>query len=66
MLLGGGKVTALRRITSAAHYDPDWPASVVLECTDAQIVADSAAVGTLSDDLSAEVWRKDTPAQEHR
>lgn len=64
MLLGGGKVTAMRRIAAAAHYDADWPASVVLECTDAQIVADTAAVGTLHDDLSAEVWLKETPAQE--
>ncbi len=44
MLLGTGKATALRRVTSLHHYDPDWPASVVLECADAQIIADEAAL----------------------
>ena len=44
MLLGAGKATALRRVTSTPAYDPDWPASVVLECADAQIVTDDAAV----------------------
>ena len=44
MLLGAGKGTALRRLAAAAEYDPDWPASVVLACADARIVADDAAV----------------------
>ena len=35
------KTTAMRRVTGASRYDPDWPASVVLECADTQIVADS-------------------------
>ena len=65
MLLGGGKATAMQRVATAAHYDADWPASVVLECTDAQIVADAAAAGTLSD-VSAEVWRKETPTKKTR
>jgi glucosamine-6-phosphate deaminase len=66
MLLGTGKAAAARRIAAAAHYDADWPASVVHECTDAQIVADTAAAGALSDDLSVEVWRKETPSKETR
>ena len=66
MLLGAGKATAMRRIAAAAHYDVAWPASIVLECTDAQIVADTAAAGAHSDDFSTEVWRKDTPAKETR
>ncbi|HEY6597963.1 MAG TPA: hypothetical protein VIZ30_01565 [Pseudomonadales bacterium] len=43
MLLGEGKGQALRRIAAVAEYDPDWPASIVLACADAQIVADVAA-----------------------
>ena len=43
VLLGAGKTTAVRRVTDASRYDPDWPASVVLECADTQIVADVAA-----------------------
>lgn len=66
MLLGVGKATAMRRVAAAAHYDADWPASVVLECTDAQIVADAAAAGTLLEDVSAEVWRKETPTKKTR
>jgi glucosamine-6-phosphate deaminase len=46
VLLGAAKTTAFERITAATHYDPDWPASVVLSCTDAQIVADQAAAST--------------------
>ncbi len=44
LLLGAGKGEALRRIAALTHYDPDWPASIVLACADAQIVTDSAAV----------------------
>ena len=43
MLLGAGKAPALRRIAAATGYDPDWPASIVLACADAQIVADAEA-----------------------
>ncbi|HET6472827.1 MAG TPA: 6-phosphogluconolactonase [Pseudomonadales bacterium] len=43
-LLGSAKGTALRRISRSHAYDRDWPASVVVACTDAQIVADEAAV----------------------
>ncbi len=45
VLLGSGKTTAMRRIAAATRYDPDWPASVVLECADAQLIADAAAAG---------------------
>jgi glucosamine-6-phosphate deaminase len=48
MLLGAAKATALRRVVSAPGYDPDWPATVVLECADAQIVADDAAARTMT------------------
>ncbi len=44
VLLGPGKGTALRRIASSRAYDRDWPASVVVACADAQIVADESAV----------------------
>ena len=42
MLLGAAKGIALQRVTSTTTYDPDWPASVVVECADAQIVTDDA------------------------
>lgn len=48
MLLGAAKGTALHRVTSTQVYDRNWPASVVVECADAQIVADEAAVGGMS------------------
>jgi glucosamine-6-phosphate deaminase len=44
VLLGSGKGTALRRILSSHAYDRDWPATVVVACTDAQIVTDEAAL----------------------
>jgi glucosamine-6-phosphate deaminase len=47
MLLGEAKATALERISAAHAYDPDWPATVVVECADAQIVADVAAAGSI-------------------
>jgi len=49
VLLGDGKAEAMRRVTATTHYDPDWPASVVLECADAQIVADQGAAGARRD-----------------
>jgi glucosamine-6-phosphate deaminase len=45
VLLGAAKTTAFERVSAATQYDPDWPASVVLACADAQIVADEAAAG---------------------
>ena len=47
VLLGAGKGPALRRIAAVTDYDPDWPASIVLACADAQIVTDIAAVGAM-------------------
>jgi glucosamine-6-phosphate deaminase len=49
VLLGEGKAEAMRRVTAVPSYDPDWPASVVLECADAQIVADRGASGARRD-----------------
>jgi glucosamine-6-phosphate deaminase len=43
MLLGAAKATALRRIVTATGFDVDWPATVVIACADAQVVADTAA-----------------------
>ena len=48
MLLGAAKGLALHRVTSTPTYDPDWPASVVVECADAQIVTDEAAVAGMA------------------
>ena len=47
LLLGAGKGEALRRVLALATYDPQWPASVVFACADAQIVADAAAVAAM-------------------
>jgi glucosamine-6-phosphate deaminase len=44
VLLGSGKGTALRRISRSLAYDRDWPASVIVACADAQLIADEAAV----------------------
>jgi len=49
VLLGDAKTAAVRRVTAASCYDPDWPASVVVECADAQIVADAAAAARSRD-----------------
>jgi glucosamine-6-phosphate deaminase len=48
MLLGAAKGPALQRVTSTPTYDPGWPASVVVECADAQIVTDEAAVAGMA------------------
>ncbi|MBP1886270.1 hypothetical protein [Sinorhizobium mexicanum] len=42
---GGGKWEALRRITTAGNFDADWLATIVLECSDREILADRAAAG---------------------
>lgn len=39
------KREAFERISTAAAYDPEWPATVVAECADALVVADRAAAG---------------------
>jgi glucosamine-6-phosphate deaminase len=43
MLLGRGKSSALERLLACRRFDPDWPASVVVEHHDAWIVADRVA-----------------------
>ncbi|WP_331376706.1 sugar phosphate isomerase family [Sinorhizobium chiapasense] len=45
LLSGGGKQEALRRITTAGNFDAGWPATIVLECSDREILADRAAAG---------------------
>ena len=48
LLLGAGKRSALARTLAARSFDPAWPASIVFECAQARIVADSAALGGTS------------------
>lgn len=43
---GEGKRLAFDRLTSAGDYEPDWPASVVAICRNAEILTDKAAAGT--------------------
>lgn len=40
---GEGKRTAYRRIADAKFYDPSWPATIVVECGQAELHADRAA-----------------------
>jgi glucosamine-6-phosphate deaminase len=40
---GKGKCTAYRRIAGARSYDPSWPATIVVECRQAELHADRAA-----------------------
>lgn len=40
---GEGKHTAYRRIADARAYDPSWPATIVVECRQAELHADKAA-----------------------
>ena len=42
---GTGKQETLRRMRAADRYDPDWPATLIHECRNAQIVADADAAG---------------------
>ena len=42
---GRDKQTAFQRITGASSYDPDWPATIVQECRNAEVHADRAAAG---------------------
>jgi glucosamine-6-phosphate deaminase len=45
ILWGSGKRTAYRRIAGARSYDPDWPATIVVECRSARLLADRSAAG---------------------
>jgi glucosamine-6-phosphate deaminase len=40
---GEGKRSAYRRITGATSYDPSWPATIVVECLNAELHADRDA-----------------------
>ena len=40
---GEGKRTAYRRISGIRFYDPSWPATIVVECPQAELHADRAA-----------------------
>lgn len=42
---GRDKSLAARRLTEAAGYEPDWPATIVSDCREAQLWLDRAAVG---------------------
>jgi glucosamine-6-phosphate deaminase len=48
ILSGAAKGPALARIAAADRYDPDWPATIVHDCRDAEILADEAAVRAAS------------------
>jgi glucosamine-6-phosphate deaminase len=43
ILWGAGKREAFRRISTAAAYDPAWPATIAAECRNAELHADAAA-----------------------
>lgn len=43
LLQGQHKQEAFRRISSASEYEPDWPATIINECTNAMIFADITA-----------------------
>jgi glucosamine-6-phosphate deaminase len=45
VLTGAGKHLATERLLSLDRYDPAWPASIVHDCTDAQIWVDKEAIG---------------------
>jgi glucosamine-6-phosphate deaminase len=40
---GAGKRTTLARMLRAAAYEADWPATVIHECAQREIVSDEAA-----------------------
>ncbi len=44
VLLGPDKRQAYQRITTAARYGPDWPATIIAQCPNAEIFADQAAM----------------------
>jgi glucosamine-6-phosphate deaminase len=43
LLIGESKTTAFNRITSAAEYEADWPATITVECNNILLLADRAA-----------------------
>jgi len=42
---GAGKRLTVSRMRAADGYDPSWPATLIHECSDAEIVCDAAAAG---------------------
>lgn len=42
---GEGKQTAYKRLSAATAYDPAWPATIVVECRNAELHADRDAAG---------------------
>jgi glucosamine-6-phosphate deaminase len=40
---GADKATAARRLMTAEHYEPDWPATVLADCANPQLFVDTAA-----------------------
>lgn len=40
---GEGKREAFQRLSTASAYDPDWPATIAVECRNAELHADAAA-----------------------
>lgn len=53
---GPGKGASVARITTASEYEPDWPATIVVECSDPHLLIDRAALA------SAESIADPTPA----
>lgn len=47
LLQGTHKREAFQRISSAEGFVPDWPATIIMECHNAQIFADSLAANSL-------------------
>ncbi|MBM2615108.1 6-phosphogluconolactonase [Actinoplanes sp. LDG1-06] len=45
IVCGAHKHEAYQRIVAAEHYEPDWPATVVVECKNPTLIADRAAFG---------------------
>ncbi|WP_203704311.1 6-phosphogluconolactonase [Asanoa iriomotensis] len=45
IVCGEHKRDAYARITAAEAYEPDWPATVVIECKNPTLIADRAAAG---------------------
>lgn len=57
ILWGDHKQEAFERITSADHYDPNWPATVVHMGPERSIVADRAAAGQQQrDEIAQPIW----------
>ena len=46
IVCGPQKRQAFNRIATAQAYEPDWPATITLECKNPTLIADRAAAGT--------------------